>query len=488
MEALAGFRCAGRSFLVCSVRSRPTDRPFRACGGPSFCPIPLSFRLPDACTDPYPPVDQVTLDQLEPRHVDAPPLGPNTRSAASGLREFAHRASWAVFPLTVYIASRLVAAVFLVVGGYRQGNVTGTPGYHIETPVPAAPSYWQVITNWDGQWYKTIAIHGYPEGLPSIDGQVTQSAFGFYPAYPMICRLVMRVTGLSFDVSAGLVSTILGGVGVILLYRLFVATSSPFVARASLLAFCAFSAAPVLQVAYTESLALVLLVGVLWSLHRHRYLLVALGTLCLGLTRGIAAPLVVVLLVHLALRYQNRHLTPFPGRHRITGLVALSAALVSPFLWPAWVALRTGVVSGYLRTMSAWAGPDAKLEGWLVTVARGKNWGLTAVVVVVLLATSAVLLRSRGHAWGTDLRVWSMAYLLYVLVVTAPSLTTRYLLLCLVPMWPFPETPLADESRQVHWARWMSLAVVVTFGLLTQYVWVSELFTIDGAATSQPFP
>ena len=71
------------------------------------------------------------------------------------------------FPLLVYALTRAIDAVFIVIAGHRQVAMIGLdPSYLLSFPSPAAPSYGDVATNWDGQWYRLIAQQGYPHHLP----------------------------------------------------------------------------------------------------------------------------------------------------------------------------------------------------------------------------------------------------------------------------------------------------------------------------------
>ena len=65
---------------------------------------------------------------------------------------------------------------------------------------------------WDGSWYREIAENGYPVPLP-VDpstGAVSQNAWAFYPAFPLLSRLLMSVTGLGFPVVASTLALVCG--------------------------------------------------------------------------------------------------------------------------------------------------------------------------------------------------------------------------------------------------------------------------------------
>ncbi len=57
-------------------------------------------------------------------------------------------------------------------------------------------------TNWDAQWYQKIAAHGYDFSRTSFSSAV------FFPAYPILGRLLSRVTGINVDYSLMIISNV----------------------------------------------------------------------------------------------------------------------------------------------------------------------------------------------------------------------------------------------------------------------------------------
>jgi len=199
----------------------------------------------------------------------------------------------------VWVATRAFSAVLLLVVARTQEATVWTP---------ASPSYAQYTgAMWDASWYRLIAEEGYPDGLPvGPDGRVPQTAWAFFPLFPALVRAVVAVTGASWDVAAPTLALVLGTAAALVVHRVVaaaVARSSlaPRVGRALPLASVALlgasAAAPVLQVAYTESLALLLLAAVLWCLVERWYLAAVPLVLGLGLTRAVALPVAVAGLV-----------------------------------------------------------------------------------------------------------------------------------------------------------------------------------------------
>ena len=164
------------------------------------------------------------------------------------------------FPLTVYAITRLFDVVLILVAAHHQGGLQN------------ASSYGSAASSWDGGWYIRIATDGYPSALPrDASGHVLQNQWGFYPLYPFIVGAVMRVTGAGFTLVAPTVSLLLGAGAVVVMFRLINAGSGRFAASATVLLTCTYMAAPAMQIAYTESLALLLLCTALLLLRNRRY-------------------------------------------------------------------------------------------------------------------------------------------------------------------------------------------------------------------------
>src|SRR4051812_15680481 len=198
------------------------------------------------------------------------------------------------------------------------------------------------------------------------DGHVAQNAWAFYPLYPGLVRGLMAVTGLPFALAATVVSTACGAVAVCLLYRMLVHTGGRFTATATVLALCAYPAAPVLQAAYTESTALLEITVLVWGLQQRRYGVVLAATLALSLTRPIVIPAALLIAVHgLVRRRRSPEDFPVAERRRVLGCVV--AAVLSFAVWPVVAAVVTGRPDAYLETQKAWVirASEGGYESWL---------------------------------------------------------------------------------------------------------------------------
>lgn len=386
-----------------------------------------------------------------------------------------------LWPLGTYLLSRLVdAAFFLHAARFQVALSTSTEVTHLEQPVPASPGYFEVLTNWDGQWYWSIAEHGYPADDELGRGRLGTSSYAFYPLFPMVARLGMRLTGLGFPVVASLLATAFGLVAVVLLHGFVRRLTTP--ARAALVTavVCFQPAGPVLQAAYSESLALLLLVGCLICLHDGRYGRLAALVPVLALTRGLALPLAMVVLVVVA-----RRVRAGTGPSLRAALPALVVACAAPFLWPATAGVLGRRWDAYLLATRDWyrAGSD----GWLSPAGghglRALAAGLSLLLVAVLLA------QPRWRDWGVTLRTWTVVYATYILASTLPAVHVLRYLLALVPLVPsgLGREWEADGTRG-RAVRATTLVLVCVVGAVVQYEWVRHVFTISGDPAAQPYP
>ena len=370
------------------------------------------------------------------------------------------------FPLTVYALTRLIDLIFMLIATRHLA-----PG----------ATYGSLASNWDGQWYMSIANHGYPATLPrGASGQVLQNQWGFYPAYPLIAGAIMALSGLGFTVVAPILSLPLGAAAVTVMFRLINQGSGRFAASATVLLTCTYMAAPAMQIAYTESLALLLICTALLLLRNRCYGWLVPVLVTLALTRAIALAFVPVLIVHGINRYRHRAREPFPktDRWRVVALTFLTVALTG--LWPTIAALATGDPAAYTQTMSSW-GTTGKLRVLIefpaFAWAEGGASGLAVLLAIIAIA-SLLVLRRGARAWDPEVRAWAGFYPLYLLLATAPGTSNiRHLLLGFPLLWPFPEPAATGSERRF---RMILIAGLVLGGIAMQGVWVSSYL----AATS----
>lgn len=380
---------------------------------------------------------------------------------------------WWAQVLGVYgLARAFSALVFLHVAAYQVAD--GWTGDH--------PSYADYTGRmFDATWYLHIAQDGYPRELPvGDDGLVQQNAWAFYPLFPLVMRFLMAVTGLGWTTLGPTLSLLLGAGAVLVIHRLVVRGGAAAVARvpglplATVTLVSVFPSSPVLQTAYTESLALLLIAGALYLVAVRRYLWAIPVVVLLGFTRAVALPVAAVVLWHTLWRVWRRWRRgeALPGRDVASIVVLLAVSGVSGVLWQEIAARVTGRSDAYFATQAAWrSGPVQYFRPW-VTNARilfGDQGPL--VLTLVLVVVAALILSPVAFRLGAELQGWAAAYVGYLVLVTDPWTSTwRFLLLA----FPLLAVLVGWARRRWVFTTWLTLLVVAS--LYAQVWWVWELW------------
>ena len=336
--------------------------------------------------------------------------------------------------LGVYVISRVVAVLAIWVAARYYQAPAGVG--HLN------PTVSDMFNLWDAQWYERIVVEGYPVPLPadSSTGQITYSQWAFFPVFPILVRGLMA-TGLGFTTAAVLLNLVLGALAVILVWKVLAfpvhAGTQPARERLAFVAaalWCFYPATGVMVIPYTEALAACLIAGALLLLMQRRYLAFVLCAVVLGYTRAAAPALGVAVLVHLWLRWREERAvgrTPLQGdRWKVVVMLAVTAA--SAIAWPVTVGYVSGLPDAFFRVQATWGqkpdeGPFVLWFSW----AWGERGLLGVIVMVALVATYIALVVGRHGAWmPLEVRVWALAYPLYLFAVVRPITSMwRFLLL-----------------------------------------------------------
>jgi hypothetical protein len=154
-----------------------------------------------------------------------------------------------------------------------------------------------LLRQWDGRWFLLAARSGYPTAVPPGFGDKAQSTLGFFPAFPLVIRGVVAVTGLGTEAAALLAVWLLGLAASVLIWRLLADHEGPAAADLGT-AFVVFSpAAFVLGMVYSEALLVAAAAGCLLALRHERWLLAGLAGAVASATDPLGAAVVVPCLV-----------------------------------------------------------------------------------------------------------------------------------------------------------------------------------------------
>jgi hypothetical protein len=355
----------------------------------------------------------------------------------------------------------------------------------------ASPDYFSFANIWDGRWYQIVAGSGYPAGLPTTDGvHVAENAWAFLPGYPGLVDAVMFLTRLPWSMAAVLVSFTAGAGAALVFYRLMRrvglgASTSLF----AVVLFCVAPVSPLFQVAYAESLYILLLVTALLLLVERRYAWLFPVVLAMAFTRPSGLAFALALVLHVGYRWLRRREDPFPVRERVLSVALAVFSGLAGLAWPAIAAIGTGSLTAYTDTELAWRSayigythlvpftPWFQGADWWASAMLGIPGWLGMVALVVIVALFGILLFSPAvRRLGVDLRFWVAAYSLYLLAVFFPQSSTFRLLM---PLFPLLGALALPRSRVYR------VAIVALF-IALQVGWVAVCWFIDGYDWSPP--
>jgi hypothetical protein len=386
----------------------------------------------------------------------------------------------------VYLGLRAVSWVLLVLASRDQPVMQDWTGPTVE-PI-------DMTVLWDGSWYRHIAEHGYPHELPvdANTGRVSQNAWAFYPLFPLLSRLLMDLTGLGFPAVASSLALLCGLGAALVMGQLLSERVGDRVALATVAVWGAYPAAVSLQIAYTESMAMLVLCLLLWAVMRRQWVATGALALLLGVTRPIAVPVVVVVAVALWLRWRARRTDPIPRTEYAAGAAALAASCVGAVLWPLIAWRVTGVRDAYTQTMGAWRGSGEiePLKPWIPMSQwafrhfdNAEVYGpvaLAALVTAIVVATCGPW----ATALGAELRTWCLAYPAYLAFVLDPFTSIfRYA----IPLFPLVAVILGGGwvERSARWL-WTRTTVLVGLGIVGQVAWIWKLLVFHPPSDYPP--
>lgn len=369
---------------------------------------------------------------------------------------------WWVQALLVFLASRAVSTAILL---------TQDPDVYSGA----------LAGSWDAEWYAFIAWAGYPVELPRYDdGYVMENQWAFMPVYPYLVVAVSFVTTLPWQHAAVLVSILAAAGFALVTHRLFAEWLPTPRATAALAVVLTLPTTAVLQVAYAESLQLLLLSTALLLVVRRRYLAAIPVVVVMSFTRPTGLAFALFMLIHFGVRLWSagRGRARLP-RRETAGIVALG--LTSAVAGIAWLLIAwavTGEADAYPATELAWRrsylGPVELVpftpwfQGavWWAELVGAPAW-LGVVVLLLGLALAAWAIASPWMSrLGGEARQWTIAWIVYLLAVFFPQSSTWRLLM---PVYPAFAQVAATRTL------WPSL-VAIALGVVGQWFWVDVMW------------
>lgn len=386
--------------------------------------------------------------------------------------------------IAVYSASRLVTTGILMSFAARQEANAWTA---------ARPGYGDFARLWDGHWYYIIAVSGYPDAIPrDASGLALENAFAFMPVYPFLVRTIMLASGLDFATAAVAISAVAGGGAALLFHRLMRVWLAPGTALLATTLFCVAPLSPIYQVAYAESLHLVLLLAALLLVIERWWVPLAFVVTAMALTRPSGLAFALALALYALRRFRRRQADPFPPRERASVAAVVAVAGLAGLAWPGIVALATGDLTGYVDTELAWRRPYLGPVELMPFTAwwQGAQWWLGDVrgpvlLGVVLAAAAASFALPAMRRMPVELRCWIVAYAVYLLAVFFPQSSTFRLLVPLAPLLG----AVAAGALSPRWPRGVRIALAVALvvaSVAAQVGWVHIAWWVDGYDWTPP--
>jgi hypothetical protein len=269
---------------------------------------------------------------------------------------------------------------------------------------------------WDAGWYLGIARLGYSWNPESTH----QQNVAFFPAYPLMMRVVGQLFGGSMTetaVAGVLISTVAFVWALVVLYRLTrdrPVHGTADQAHAAILLLAVYPFSVFYGAVYTESLFLLAAVSAFWHVTHNRWLRVGAW----GLFAGLLRPNGFLLCVPLALMALPRSRTSDAARRdtrlgRVVPLAAACAPVAGVLVFSAFVYTLTGNPFQWAEIQSTWGRSFSGLEwitspldymmryGVLTYVKDAPADTLNLAAALFVLAVMVPVTRTLGLAYGS---------------------------------------------------------------------------------------
>jgi hypothetical protein len=367
-------------------------------------------------------------------------------------------------------------AVFMI--GFANGRA---PLRHFNNELLNLP------VRWDAGWYLQIVTDGYR--YTAGDNAVQQNIV-FFPAYPMLMRVVGRLLGgdMTGYVAAGMLISIASFAGALVYIYAFARDRyGDDAARTAIWLLAAYPFAIFFGALYTESLFLLGTAGAFFHFSKRQFARAALWGLLVGLTR-LNGSLLMLPLGLLALRPTRGSAPTSPGatgaartndsasRNFVKALAAAAAPAAGLVIYALFIWQLTGDPLAFASSHMAW-GRTYQGLGTLVSHQYSilANAGLSGYVGTpgydVLNAIGALF--ALATVWPVSRRL-GLAYGLFMVVNIVPGLADGGLLSAgrfssvLFPAFIWLATAIPSSQR----AGWIaSFAALQAFGAALFYTW-----------------
>jgi len=338
--------------------------------------------------------------------------------------------------LLIVLVWRIVLVFIPIFGAAVEGTRECCPEV-----LPKSIASWQDAAfgtwhRWDALWYSSIAEHGY-----QYQGEREATNVGFFPLFPLVNGVILRVTGLPVETSGAIVSTVVTLLACIVLYKLTIGeTDDPGTAQRTVLYLIAFPAAYYLAIGYSEALYLLCVLGVFYFARQGKWWWCGALAFLAGLAR-LHGALLIVPVAYEYLRQKQWKWRAILRPEIITVVAAPLGVLAFNFYLNAQFGQPTGYFSPYFQIQTLFfkgiraeafpTFPGTTLANYLF----GFLNGVPSTESIAVMAALIFLLIMTVEVWARLPRVYGI----YMLTVVLFSLVGGDLISLprfVVPMFP----------------------------------------------------
>ena len=189
--------------------------------------------------------------------------------------------------LPPFIGGKLVALFVPMLTVWSSSTTAGHPSYQ---------AFLQPFGLWDGDAYRSIAVHGYPGGHLDPTPGAASHLWGFFPGYPMLVRAVMYV--VNDAITAGvIVNVVCQFVALVYLARLLMLERDEHDARFGSWMLMLYPYAVFMTALYTESAFLAAATACFYYMRRGDFTLASIAAGVAVAVRVTGIALVIALVV-----------------------------------------------------------------------------------------------------------------------------------------------------------------------------------------------
>lgn len=311
---------------------------------------------------------------------------------------------------------------------------------------------------WDSYWYMDIAQNGYST-TGSIEGSLDQTNFPFFPLYPMLMRLLGKLTGGEYFLAGLFISNVCLILACCLFYRLIELEKGRSMARRCVKYLFLYPVSFVFSGVFTESLYLFLTLLCFYCARRQKWWLAGVSGALLSATRTLGV-LIVLPLCFEYLRSLNFKLKKIRIDALFLLLVPLGLLAFSIYSYRA-----TGDFFYFKTNQAAW---DREILNPLVSLWRGLWQGITQYsaksLLEVTFGSATLLLLIAGYR-KIGFSYWLLG-MYSILIPLAAGIAS-------VPRYTLPIFPLfiilASVGRNQTWDEALTLFLGLIQGCLMLY-------------------